>query len=113
MISWRWYCSLLKPPGEEARQRWLKTKARGKRSFVLRTGVLLWGGFIFLAMTAEYLIRKPQIPRRTIDYVVEAAINLLIWPVAGYFFGSHMWGFYETYFDERNRQSPLDLTGSK
>jgi hypothetical protein len=112
MISWRSYCSLFKPPSEAARQRWQKTKARGKKSFVLRFGVLEWGGLMVLVMTTQYLIRKPLFPRRMIDYVVEVAINLLIWPIAGYFFGSFMWAFYETYFDEHNRQS-TQPTGSK
>jgi hypothetical protein len=112
MISWQWYCSRVKPPSQAARQRWQKTRDKGKKRFVLRVGVLQWGGFMFLVTTAQYAIRKPQLPRRMIDYVVEAAINLLIWPIAGYFFGTRIWDFYETYFGEYNRQSPPDPTGS-
>jgi hypothetical protein len=110
MISWRWYCSLFKPPGDAARERWQKTKARGKKSFILRIGVLGWGGFMALAMTTEYLLRKPLFPRQMSDYIVHAAINLLIWPISGYFFGARMWSFYETYFDEHNPQSTLPTT---
>ncbi len=106
MSLWRWYCSLLKPPSEKARQRWQKTRARGKKSFVLRVGVLGWGGFMVIAMTAQDLIREPHSHHETIYYVGLVAVNLLIWPIAGYFFGNSMWGYYETYFGEENIQRP-------
>jgi hypothetical protein len=102
----RWYCSKLKPPSEKAKQGWQRTKARGKKSFVLRVGVLGWGGLMFIAMTVPDLIRKPRFQHQTIYYVGEIVINLLIWPIAGYFFGKSMWGFYEMYFGEENRQTP-------
>ncbi|HLX85152.1 MAG TPA: hypothetical protein VKR59_14725 [Terriglobales bacterium] len=101
----RWYCSKLKPPSETAKQLWQKTKAKGKKSFVLRIGVLGWGGFMFIAMTAQSLIGHP-FQHQTVYYVSEIAINLLIWPLAGYFFGKRMWDFYEMYFGEENRQTP-------
>ena len=102
----RWYCSKLKQPSEKAKQRWQKTKARGKKSFVLRVGVLGWGGFMFIAMTAQDLIQKPRFQHQTVYHVGEVALNLLIWPIAGYFFGKIMWGFNEMYFGEENRQTP-------
>lgn len=96
MSLWRWYCSRRKPPSEKARQFWQKTKAKGKKSFVLRHGVLGWGGFMFIAMTAQQLIRKPA------DYPFVIVLNLLIWPIGGYLFGNWMWRYYETYFGEEN-----------
>jgi hypothetical protein len=102
----RWYCSKLKPPSEKAKQGWQKTKARGKKSFVLRVGVLGWGGLMFIAMTAQDLVRKPRFQHQTVYSFGEIAINLLIWPIAGYFFGKRMWDFYEMYLGEENRQTP-------
>ncbi len=102
----RWYCSRLKPPSEASRQRWQKTKARGKNSFTLRVGVLQWGGLMFIAMTAQDLIRKPRFSHQAIYYVADIAVNLLIWAIAGFFFGARMWSFYEIYFDEQNQQRP-------
>jgi hypothetical protein len=67
----------------------------------LRVGLLQFGGLTFVLMTAQDFIRKPPFPRRMIDYLLEILINLLIWPVAGYFFGLGMWRFYETYFGEQ------------
>ena len=106
MSFWRWYCSLLKPPSEKSRQRWQKRKARGKKSFVLRVGVLGCGGLMFIAMTADDLIRKPRLNHQTIYYVATVAVNLLIWPLAGYFFGNCMWSIYETYFGDENMRRP-------
>jgi len=106
MSLMRWYCSRLKPPSEAARQHWQKTKARGKNSFALRVGVLQWGGFMFIAMTAGDLIREPRFSHQTIHYVIDLGVNLLIWPICGYFFGGRMWNFYEMYFGEQNQQHP-------
>jgi len=100
MSFWRWYCSLLKPPSEKARLRWQKTKARGKKSFALRVGALQWGGLMFVAMTTTDLLRTSPSPRSSIDYAFDIAVNLIIWPFAGYFFGRSMWNFYETYFGD-------------
>ena len=51
---------------------------------------------MFIAMTAQELIRKPA------DYPLVIVLNLLIWPLGGYFFGNWMWRYYETYFGEEN-----------
>jgi hypothetical protein len=70
----------------------------------LRVGVLPWGGFMFVVMTAQDLIRKPAFPRRAIDYFFEILMGLFIWPVGGYLFGMAMWRFYEIYFGEKRQQ---------
>ena len=80
-------------------------KARGKRNFILRVGVLQFGGAMFVLMTGQELLKKPIFPRTLVDYAVEIAIGLLIWPLAGYMFGAQMWRFNETYFDELNRRN--------
>jgi len=111
MSLWRWYCSLLKPPSEKATQRWRAMKSKGKKSFALRVGVLQWGGLMFVAVTATDLIGKPR--RSSIHYAIDIAVNLLIWPIAGYFFGRTMWNFYETYFGESQPRNSSNPSGSK
>jgi len=109
MSLWRWYCSLLKTPSKKARQRWSVTKAKGRKSFVLRVGVMRWGGLMFVAVTATELVRKPYLS--PIHYAFDIAVNLLIWPIGGYFFGRRMWNVYETYFGEsqpRNSSNPSE-----
>lgn len=100
------YCSLFKQPNDAKRKRWDKVKAKEKKNFILRVGVLQWGGFMFVVMTGLSLLRQPPAPRQAIDYVVEIAIGLLIWPIAGYCFGALLWNFYETYFEEQNSKIP-------
>jgi hypothetical protein len=107
MSLMQWYCSRLKPPSEAARQRWQKIRAGGKRSFALRWGVLGWGGFMVVAITASDLIRKRPFSHQPIYYIADIAVNLLIWPIAGYFFGARMWRFYEMYFGEQSQQRPF------
>ena len=92
------FSSLLGKPNPAQRERWERTKAKGKKRFILRTGVLQWGGFMFVAMTLSHIFRKPAFPRHLVDYIFDVVLNLLIWPSAGYLFGLSMWAFYESYF---------------
>ena len=41
-------------------QRWGKTRERGKRAFVLRKGVLGWGGFMYVVMSAFQISGHPR-----------------------------------------------------
>jgi len=91
---------LFKPPTSEQRERWERLKKRDKRSFILRVGGCQWGGFMFVVMTAQSLLRKPPFPRQFIDYLFEILLGLAIWPVAGYFFGLCMWTFYSKRFSD-------------
>jgi hypothetical protein len=75
-------------------------KARGKKSFVLRVGVIRYGGSMFVLMVVEDLLRKQPFSGRVIEYAFYITINLLIWPLAGYALGLYMWNFYEKKFSE-------------
>ena len=63
---------------------------------------------MFLVITAQDLMRKPRFSHRPIYYVADIAVNLIIWPIAGYFFGVRMWNFYEMYFGKHNEQRPAN-----
>ena len=106
----RWYCTRLKPPSEAARQRWQKTKARGKKSFALRYGVMGFGGFMVIFMTVAFWLRNSPFPRGMTAFYVDVVINLLIWPLAGYSWGISMWRVYEEYFSDRSGQPPTSRT---
>ena len=90
--------SLRKPPTPAQRQYWEQLKARGKKRFVLRVGVMRWGGSMFVLMTALDLIRKTTRQRTAIDYVFEIALSLLVWPLAGYVCGLLTWSALEKKF---------------
>lgn len=67
---------------------------------------------MFVAMTSMDLLRKSPFPRSSIDYAFVIAINLLVWPIAGYFFGSSLWSFNVTYFGDdqpQNSSGPVEL----
>jgi hypothetical protein len=103
----QWCCSFFKPPSEVARQRWQKTKARGKKSYALRYGAMGFGGLMFICMTVMDLLRKSPFPRAlTVSDYAYIVINLLIWPLVGYSWGLAMWRFYEDYFSDRSSQPP-------
>ena len=75
--------------------------------------MLQWGGFMVVVMTASDLMRKTPFPRASIDYAFDIALNLIVWPIAGYFFGISMWSFYETYFGEDQMLDSSGPVGSK
>ncbi len=60
----------------------------GKGRFILWFGVLGFGGLMFVTMTAvDFFIHH------RLDYFL-VALNLVIWPLAGYGFGRTLWGLY-------------------
>jgi hypothetical protein len=60
----------------------------GKRRFILWFGVVAFGGWMFVAMTAlDFFVHH------RVDYFL-VALNLLIWPLAGYGFGRALWSLY-------------------
>lgn len=75
-------------PDGESEESW----ARKRKRFVWATGVLRWGGFMFLCMTfldwyRHGYIRIPPLPE-LLRFTIP---NLIIWPVAGYWFGVMLW----------------------
>ena len=110
MISWRWYCSLLKPPSDAARNRWQKTKARGKKSFALRWGAMGFGGLMFTSMMVMHSLVKSPFSQRMTDFDYGYVVINLLWPLAGYRWGVFIWRFYEEYFSDRNGQPPTSRT---
>lgn len=65
---------------EKHRQAWERLRQRGKLSFVLYKGVLLWGGFMFVLTTStNILIRHDPMDRMPRFLVIDA----LIWCVSG------------------------------
>ena len=94
---------LFKPPNSAQRERWQRLQSNGKRNFVLRVGVMQFGGFMFVFMTALDLMHNSPFPRQPIDYVVFVAINLLIWSIAGYCFGLGMWAFCRGRFSDGSK----------
>ncbi len=61
-------------------------RVMGKKSFIL-AGALGFGGFMFIANSIWDLYRKISVPHGTTSYAFDIMVNLLIWPLVGYFAG--------------------------
>jgi hypothetical protein len=69
-----------------------EVQARRRRRFVWTTGVLGWGGFMFLFGTLDDWYRAGYIRIPPLRPFLSSTIpNLIIWPIAGYFFGAMLW----------------------
>jgi hypothetical protein len=73
----------------ERRDHWLKQKKKGKNSFIWRIGILRWAVPMFLIMTVVFQLRDPAMLWFTV------LINLVIWPIAGTFYGYWVWSRLE------------------
>ncbi len=100
--------SLFGSPSPAQREHWQRWRwiSRGKKSFVLRVGVIGWGGLMFVVFTASDLHRDTACPHGVIYYVLDVAVNLVLCPVAGYFVGLAMWRVFQKKFSESDGQLP-------
>jgi hypothetical protein len=88
---------LLTNPRDPAhRDYWKKMKTRGKKNYILRMGVIRFGGTMFVVMTALDLLRHTPS-----GYVFNVASNPIIWPLSGYFWGLLMWHHWVYRFEKQ------------
>jgi len=69
-----------------------KTRAKGRKHYIVYAGILAWGMYSFLLTTlcGSYLKYGWHVPPQR--YLFGAiVIGLVVWPVAGYFWGAIMW----------------------
>jgi hypothetical protein len=77
---------------QQRRQAWLQIKAKGKKRYVWRTGVMGWGLPVFAIFTPLMLILGPRTHQLSnAEIAGTTIISLLIWIVGGYLFGLSMW----------------------
>jgi len=76
----------------ERREAWLQIKAKGRKRYVWRTGVVGWGLPVFAIFTPVMLIFGPRTHQLSkAEIAGTTIITLLIWIVGGYLFGLSMW----------------------
>jgi hypothetical protein len=81
---------------EERRQAWLQIKAKGRKRYVWRTGVMGWGLPVFVIFTPAMLIFGPRTHQLSKAEIAGAIIfSLLGWIVGGYLFGLSMWKTFD------------------
>ena len=71
-------------------QKWEVTRQKGKKRFVLQTGVLAWGVPMFFVMTFV-VDRQPDKPFSA----GMIAVSAVIWAIGGACFGWLMWAMSE------------------
>ena len=75
------------------RQAWEKMRQQGKRSYILRRGVLRWGGFMFVLTTCTDIFVRHFPPHLRL-----MVVGLIVWPLTGYAWGLAMWIMHERFF---------------
>ena len=80
VINYPWHWT------EESHDRWSKHRARGWSCFIFVTGVLFWGGSMFIAMSVVPVIMRHTKPAGT--YWLHMGI---VWACAGLFWGTATW----------------------
>ena len=83
------------------RQAWEKTRLHGKRSYILRRGVLRWGGFMFLLTTCTDIFVRHFPPHWRL-----MVVGLIVWPLTGYAWGMAMWIMNKRFFFGWRKKQP-------
>lgn len=90
--------------------RWKRTRERGRKRYVLHTGVFWWGGFMTVSMSAIQYWMNPE----TFGVVRNLGTNLLIYSIGGLIFGVWTWATSEKAYSKHlllgTKESEQDVT---
>jgi antibiotic biosynthesis monooxygenase (ABM) superfamily enzyme len=85
---------------EEKRNSWFELKKRGRKRFVWRYGILLWGLWMFLVFSIWTLFRGPRTHALSIaKYISLIILNLIVWSIGGLVFGLFLWSRLQKKYD--------------
>jgi hypothetical protein len=103
--------SLFGPPTPAQMEKWRLVRAKGRKNFILKVGVIRFGGTTFVLTTFELLRDRSSCFRLgALDYVFVIVMGLLVWPAAGYFWGLWVWGINESRFTRTIGRQPTHQT---
>ena len=89
-------------------ERWKRVREKGKDNFIWMTGVLRWGLLVGLAYSFVIHLYKHQWDVGslwTMTFVSFASYCLLLFAIAGYFWGRVIWRMTEKrYLKEKNKK---------
>jgi hypothetical protein len=88
------------------RDRWAKTRALGRRHFILVRGICCWGGSMLVCMTAFFYFLDRD---STFGYWLWLSPALLSCPLAGYIWGAWVWRSAEKEY-LRGELSVMDMS---
>ena len=78
---------------EKQAAKWKKTRAKGRRHFIIYSGVLGWGLIMFVFMTAFIHLQQANFDIQQLSglSLVVVLVNLLVWTLGGLVFGVLTW----------------------
>jgi hypothetical protein len=77
-----------------ALERWKRTRAMGRTTFIWRRGVFGWGVPVALVTIAYQIVQEQGFVRRLVmtqHLKVGVGIAMLVFPLCGYLFGRYLW----------------------
>ena len=86
-----------------------QTRQAGRKRYVWWTGVLGWGGLMFLVVTSFIYVQQygatwPS-AENLLGFLIFVLANAAVWMVGGYWFGSTMWSTMERACRRRQGES--------
>jgi hypothetical protein len=75
-------------------ERWKRTRAMGRTTFIWRRGVFGWGVPVALVTIAYQIVQEQGFVRRLVmtqHLKVGVGIAMLVFPLCGYLFGRYLW----------------------
>ncbi len=95
-------------------ERWQATRAKGKRHFVWWRGVVFFGGFMFVFMflwqyLSSYFVGGGRAPA----LIISIPIGIVMWPIAGWWWGTMLWNWTEQSYVQYLRSHNLKADSNK
>jgi hypothetical protein len=85
--------------------KWEEIRAKGKNHYIWNYGVLRWGFFMFIAMTIAQSINLSKTDFTLKRVLIIIVINLILFPIGGYFFGLLTWRSCEKKYNKNKQNS--------
>lgn len=87
--------------GKKKLNQLIEVSSIGKRKYILKYGVLIWVFIMALIFSVKSFITNDNID----EVIIEVVIALVIWPVAGLFYGLLSWHLNQRYIKKHiNRE---------
>lgn len=85
--------------------KWEEIRAKGKKHYIWNYGVLRWGFSMFIAMTIAQSINLSVANLTLKKVLVIILVNLILFPIGGYFFALLTWRSCEKKFNKNKQNS--------
>ena len=83
-------------------KKWREVRKSGERKYILQTGMLQWGGMMFVAFFVMYTVQNPD--RVVFNFI----LNIIVWSIGGFFVGKLTWRFSEKSYQRYLQENGTD-----